>query len=94
MLTDARRWQVTERLTEGPLVLVGSSLGGWLSVITALKLKHRLHGLGNLHDINTRQVLWVQEVIHFYIGAIDYLDIQYKKCLMVISFAFNDAYCL
>jgi len=37
--------QVTERLTEGPLVLVGSSLGGWLSVITALKLKHRLHGL-------------------------------------------------
>ena len=66
MLTDARRWQVTERLTEGPLVLVGSSLGGWLSVITALKLKHRLHGLGNLHDNETR---WVQEVIHFYIGA-------------------------
>lgn len=37
--------QVTDRLTEGPLVLVGSSLGGWLSIITALKLKERLHGL-------------------------------------------------
>lgn len=36
---------VTEKLTDGPLVLVGSSLGGWLSIITALKLKERLHGL-------------------------------------------------
>jgi len=36
---------VTSRLTEGPLVLVGSSLGGWLSIITALKIKERLHGL-------------------------------------------------
>jgi len=38
-------YQVTARLTEGPLVLVGSSLGGWLSIITALKIKHRLLGL-------------------------------------------------
>lgn len=36
---------VTSQLTEGPLVLVGSSLGGWLSIITALKIKERLHGL-------------------------------------------------
>lgn len=37
---------VTEKLTEGPVVLVGSSIGGWLSIITGLKLKERLHGLG------------------------------------------------
>lgn len=40
---DALR--VTGELTEGPLVLVGSSTGGWLSIITALKIKERLHGL-------------------------------------------------
>jgi len=36
---------VTNKLTDGPLVIVGSSLGGWLSIITALELKSRLHGL-------------------------------------------------
>eukprot|EP00088_Acartia_fossae_P044239 TRINITY_DN4690_c0_g1_i10.p1 TRINITY_DN4690_c0_g1~~TRINITY_DN4690_c0_g1_i10.p1 ORF type:complete len:293 (-),score=50.21 TRINITY_DN4690_c0_g1_i10:619-1497(-) len=36
---------VTEKLTDGPLVLVGSSLGGWLALITALQLKDRLLGL-------------------------------------------------
>jgi len=36
---------VTEKLTDGPLVLVGSSLGGWLALITALNLKDRLLGL-------------------------------------------------
>jgi len=36
---------VTNRLTDGPVVIVGSSLGGWLAIITALKLKDRLHGL-------------------------------------------------
>jgi len=37
--------EVTSRLTEGPLILVGSSLGGWLSIIAGLKIKERLHGL-------------------------------------------------
>jgi len=36
---------VTDRLTDGPIVLVGSSLGGWLALITALRLKERLLGL-------------------------------------------------
>jgi len=36
---------VTEKLTDGPLVLVGSSLGGWLALLTALNLKDRLLGL-------------------------------------------------
>jgi len=36
---------VVDQLTEGPVVLVGSSLGGWLSLITAMKIPDRLHGL-------------------------------------------------
>ena len=39
---------VTEKLTDGPLVLVGSSLGGWLALLTALNLKDRLLGLGEV----------------------------------------------
>lgn len=36
---------VIDRLTEGPVVLVGSSLGGWLSIIAARQIPERLHGL-------------------------------------------------
>jgi len=36
---------VVNQLTEGPVVLVGSSLGGWLSLITAAKIPDRLHSL-------------------------------------------------
>lgn len=36
---------VINRLTEGPVVLVGSSLGGWLSIIAARQIPERLHGM-------------------------------------------------
>lgn len=37
--------EVVNQLTEGPVVLVGSSLGGWLSLITATKIPDRMHGM-------------------------------------------------
>ena len=62
---DALR--VTSELTEGPLVLVGSSTGGWLSIITALKLKERLHGLGRFFS-NSHYI--VIKIKHFFISCI------------------------
>lgn len=36
---------VINKLTEGPIVLVGASLGGWLSLIAAQRIPKRLHGM-------------------------------------------------
>lgn len=36
---------VVEQLTEGPVVIVGCSMGGWLSLVVAQQMAERLHGL-------------------------------------------------
>ncbi|MDJ0919794.1 MAG: alpha/beta hydrolase [Henriciella sp.] len=36
---------VIEAKTEGPLVLVGSSMGGWMALLSALAMPERVHGL-------------------------------------------------
>jgi len=36
---------VVEQLTEGPIVLVGCSTGGWLALVAAMNLRERLHGM-------------------------------------------------
>jgi len=40
---DARA--VIDAATAGPLVLVGSSMGGWIMLLVALRLRHRIKGL-------------------------------------------------
>jgi abhydrolase domain-containing protein 10 len=36
---------VVDKLTEGPVILVGASLGGWLALMAATQLKSKLHSL-------------------------------------------------
>lgn len=40
---DAR--EIIETLTEGPQVLVGSSMGGWISLLLSRQIPKRIHGL-------------------------------------------------
>lgn len=55
---DASR--VLDRLTEGPLVLVGSSMGGWVMLLTALARSNRIHGLIGLAAAPdfTEELVW------------------------------------
>ena len=51
-----------DRLTEGPIALVGSSMGGWIAALAALRLKDRLAGMVLIAPAPdfTEELIWAQ----------------------------------
>ena len=50
---------VIDSLTDGPVVLVGTCLGGWLSLIAAKRIPERLHGLGKQMKVSLLGVIHI-----------------------------------
>src|SRR3990167_10146725 len=57
-LSDAL--SMIDQVTEGPLILVGSSMGGWLMCLAALARPERIHGLIGIASAPdfTEELIW------------------------------------
>jgi len=87
---------IVDQLTEGPLVLVGSSMGGWIGLLVALARKDRVKayvGLAAAPDF-TREICWdlysdeVKETLQqdgVYYEACDYGDDPYAITMNLIE---------
>ncbi len=87
---------IIDQVTEGPLILVGSSMGGWIGLLTALKRKERVKafvGLAAAPDF-TRELCWdkysdeVKETLKrdgVYYEACDYGDDPYPMTMTLLN---------
>ncbi len=87
---------IIDQVTEGPLILVGSSMGGWIGLLTALKRKERVKafvGLAAAPDF-TRELCWdkysdeIKETLKrdgVYYEACDYGDDPYPMTMTLIT---------
>lgn len=87
---------IIDQVTEGPLVLVGSSMGGWIGLLAALARKDRVRaftGLAAAPDF-TRDLCWdlysdeIKETLHrdgVYYEACDYGDDPYPMTLNLLK---------
>ena len=91
---------VIREATDGPLVLVGSSMGGWIMLLVALALKDRLTGLIGIAAAPdfSEEVMWkgldpvqrntLRETGELYLAS-EYVDDPYPITLKLIEEARN-----
>jgi pimeloyl-ACP methyl ester carboxylesterase len=94
-LADAT--EVLDQLTEGPQILVGSSMGGWIALLLALQRKERLAGLIGLapapdfsEDIYNKEFR-EEERRHLAKTGLIYRDSQYGEPYPLTLQLFQDA---
>ncbi|XP_046394252.1 palmitoyl-protein thioesterase ABHD10, mitochondrial-like isoform X3 [Ischnura elegans] len=74
---------VIEKLTSGPVLLVGSSLGGWMSIRVALQMPERIQGMVLIAPALN---FFIEKYHLIYNGVSDDdPDVPYKRSLNLIS---------
>ncbi|HPF46035.1 MAG: alpha/beta hydrolase [Alphaproteobacteria bacterium] len=80
---------VIDQVTEGPLIIIGSSMGGWIGLLVSLSRKDRVKafiGIAAAPDF-TRELMWesysdtIKETLKrdgIYLGPSEYSDEPYK----------------